>query len=176
MKPSYSLHLIIAISLLLCLASWAWAKECFCSHCGRGGTCQKICRLVCENKKVEVVCWGCVHEDFCLPCPGKKGCEHCELVCEECDCDPETPQSHAKKFVWSDWLPTRAKMFMRAKLMKKTITKEVPSYKWVVEDLCPHCQERCDYASVKSETELPPIPVADATVLYGTTPEATFTK
>jgi hypothetical protein len=122
--------------------------------------------LVCEDKKVDVICWGALCEEFCIPCHGRKGCEHCEMVCGECDCDPETPTSKPKRFIWSDWMPTRATMFTRTKLMKKTITKEVPTYKWVVEDLCPHCEANCPCASIESESQLPPVPGADASIKY----------
>ena len=50
-----------------------------------GGPCKKVCRLVCEEKKVEVVCWGCKCEDFCVPGPGCPTCEHCKCVCQTCD-------------------------------------------------------------------------------------------
>jgi hypothetical protein len=61
-------------------------------------------------------------------------------------------------------------MYTRTKLMKKTITKTVPTYKWVVEELCPHCQSRCEYASVTPDVALPPVPEEDAIVLYGKLP------
>jgi hypothetical protein len=177
MRRENCLYLILATALLLSLASLVYAHEHCCAHCGRGGSCQKVCRLVCEDKKVEIICWGCLCEDFCIPCHGKPGCEHCEMVCGECDCDPETPHAKPKKFVWTEWMPTRATMFTRTKLMKKTITKTVPSYKWVVEDLCPHCEANCPCASIDSESQLPPVPVADARLKYGkTTAEETATK
>jgi hypothetical protein len=95
------------------------------------------------------------------------------MVCGECNCNPESPQTKPKRFVWTEWMPTRATMFTRHKLMKKTITKNVPSYKWVVEDLCPHCEANCPCASVTPDVELPPIPVADARIKYGKTKETT---
>lgn len=63
-------------------------------------------------------------------------------------------------------MPTRATMFTRTKLMKKTITKEVPTYKWVVEDLCQHCEANCPCASIEQGAELPPVPVAGAPLVY----------
>jgi hypothetical protein len=59
-----------------------------CDHCNRDCGCRKVCRLVCEEKKVEITCWGIECEDFCLPKHGKPGCKHCELVCDE-DCGEE---------------------------------------------------------------------------------------
>jgi hypothetical protein len=43
-------------------------------------------------------------------------------------------------------------------LMKKTVTKTVPGYKWVVEDLCPSCQAKCAQLTVPPATEVPPAP------------------
>jgi hypothetical protein len=167
MRTLNRLQSALSVVLLLSLVSLAYARHCFCHHCGCSGTCNKVCRLVCEEKKVDVICWGALCEEFCVPCYGKRGCEHCEVVCGECDCDPETPASKPKRFLWTEWLPTKAEMHTRTKLMKKTITKTVPTYKWVVEELCPHCQSRCEYASVTPDVELPPMPVDDAVVLYG---------
>jgi hypothetical protein len=177
MKPKSALNLLLAISLLLCLTSLVYALECRCARCGYGGACQKVCRLVCEDKKIEVTCWGSVCEDFCIPCHGIRGCEHCEMVCGECDCNPDTPNAKAKPFVWTDWMPTKAVMFTRHKLMKKTITKNVPSYKWVVEDLCPQCEANCPCASIEPGTELPPVPpVPGASLKYHLAEEPTTTE
>lgn len=167
MKSSFTLHLLLATSLLLCLASLVYAHEFRCAHCGRGGECCKVCRLVCEDKKVEINCWGVKCEEFCVPCHGQECERHCEIVCEDCDCDPEAPSSKPKKFVWTRWLPTKAEMLTRHKLMKKTITKNVPTYKWVVEDLCAQCSANCPCASVEPGTELPSVPpVPGASLKY----------
>lgn len=177
MKYSHPLNLLLATALLLCLASLVYANEFRCAHCGHGGECCKVCRLVCEDKKVEVICWGVKCEEFCVPCHGKRCDEHCEMVCDECDSDPETPYSKPKRFIWYDWLPTKATMHTRHKLMKKTITKNVPTYKWVVEDLCPHCSANCPCASIEPGTELPPVPpVPGASLKYQFAEEPTATE
>lgn len=108
-----------------------------CARCGCSEGCQKICRLVCENKKVTTTCWGCQSEDFCIPCPSEPNGQHCELVCDETD--PKAPCAKPKKFVWTEWMPSSAKVHTKKKLMKRTVTKSIPSYKWVTEDLCPQC-------------------------------------
>jgi len=90
-----------------------------------------------DKKKVPVTCWGCEEEEFCLPGPSTPDCEHSEEVCGPTGwcCLWNRP------FVWTEWCPSDcAKMFTKKKLMKRTVTKTVPSYKWVVEDLCPACQ------------------------------------
>jgi hypothetical protein len=132
-----------------------------CDHCGGGGACQKVCRLVCENKKVEVTCWGCKCEDFCIPGPSKRGCKHCDTVCEFCDdCDPNAVHAQPKKFVWYDWMPGCATIHTRKKLVKQTVTKTVPSYKWVVEDLCPQCVASAESAPVPAGTDIPRPPIS----------------
>lgn len=133
-----------------------------CAHCGRTEACQKTCRLVCEDKKVPVTCWGCKTEDFCVPGRSTPGCQHCDTVCDECN-DPKAPYSEPKKFVWTEWIPGGcAKVFTKKKLMKKTITKTVPSYKWVVEDLCPQCEAQCQVVDVPAGTIIPPAPAGIA--------------
>jgi hypothetical protein len=138
-----------------------------CDHCGGAGACQKVCRLVCETKKVEITCWGCKCEDFCVPGPSKPGCKHCETVCEDGaeGCDPNGVHYQPQKFVWTEWIPGCATIRTRKKLMKKTITKTIPSYKWVVEDLCPHCQLKAQSATVPAGTAIPQPPAALGTKL-----------
>ena len=111
-----------------------------CDHCGGRSGVNKICRRVAEQKKVTVTCWGCEEEDFCLPGCSKPGCEHSEDVC---GCSKGCCMClKVKPFVWSEWTPSDcASIFTRKKLMKRAVTKTVPSYKWVVEDLCASCRK-----------------------------------
>jgi hypothetical protein len=60
--------------------------------------------------------------------------------------------------VWTEWVPGCATIRTRKKLMKQTITKTIPSYKWVVEDLCPHCHANAQSAAVPAGTEIPKPP------------------
>jgi hypothetical protein len=109
-----------------------------CANCGCRTGCTKVCRRVEDKKKVTVTCWGCEEEEFCLPGPSTPECNHSEDVCGETGwcCLWNRP------FVWTEWCPSDcAKMFTKKKLMKRTVIKTVPSYKWVVEDLCPACQK-----------------------------------
>jgi len=137
-----------------------------CAHCGCQENCCKVCRLVCEEKKVEVVCWGCECEDFCVPGPSKPGCKHCEIVCDECAADSKV-HSHAKKFVWTEWIPGCAEIHTKKKLMKKTIVKKVPSYKWVVEDLCKDCEAKAPAAPIQPGMVVPKPPMMAAKLKVG---------
>jgi len=49
-------------------------------------------------------------------------------------------------------------MYTRKKLMKKTVTKKIPSYKWVVEDLCKECLSKEEPVKVAADAVIPPIP------------------
>jgi hypothetical protein len=139
-NQAHSSRWILAASLLACAAwsSCAFGLECPCARCGHAAECQKVCRCVTEMKKVDVICWGYKDEDFCVPCPSNECEQHCETVCEDCDVDTKV-ESQPKAFVWTRWLPTFAESYTRRKLMKRTITKEVPSFKWVYEDVCEKC-------------------------------------
>lgn len=139
------------------LPSTACGHQGVCAGCGCTTNCCQVCRLVCDEKKVEVVCWGCDQEKFCAPGPSQPGCRHCQCVCGTCDKDekPSTTRSLPKPFVWFDWLPSFADCYTRTKLMKKTVTVTVPSHKWVVEDLCAAC--RADRAADQDVKDtLPP--------------------
>ncbi|MEX2286530.1 MAG: hypothetical protein WD648_05520 [Planctomycetaceae bacterium] len=47
--------------------------------------------------------------------------------------------------------------------MKKTITRKVPGYKWVVEDLCPQCAANCAPDAAPADGKgVPPAPAAEA--------------
>lgn len=155
----------IAVAILLTTLAGG-GEHCRCAHCGCQSSCQKICRLVCEDKKVPVVCWGCKCEDFCLPGHSKRECKHCEDVCDDCD-DPEVCHK-PKTFSWYDWVPScKSHIYTKTKLMKKTVTKTIPSYKWVVEDVCCECEKCCPVCAVEPGAEVPPPPKVAAKLIPG---------
>lgn len=119
-----------------------------CQSCGCHQTCRKICRLKCGEKEISVTCWGMKDEDFCIGAPSCPQCDHCETVCGKDD-DKNAPCTAPKRMVWTNWLPgCGAHLFTKHKLMKKVVTKKVPSFQWVVEDLCAACS-----AKAKEETK-----------------------
>jgi hypothetical protein len=150
-------------SSLVCATLLKAGEHCRCAHCGCQSACEKTCRLVPEEKKVSITCWAVDKEDFCVSAgPSQRGCKHCEEVCEECEKESCTHHTAAKTFVWFDWIPNcSANMFTKNKLMKKTITKKVPGYKWVVEDVCPKCEPNVKSVEVPAGTKVP-APPADA--------------
>ena len=129
-----------------------------CRLCASCDNCTKVCRLVYEEKKITTTCWGYKSEDFCAPGPSCPDHEHCETVCGSHG-DAKSPCSAPKAFRWIHWHPGDCgTVYTKKKLMKKTVTKMVPSYKWVVEELCPACQSHCAQQQIPAGTELPPAP------------------
>lgn len=165
---------LLAVIFTLTIATIAMAGD-RCGHCGCQACCENVCRLVVEEKKVQITCWGCECEDFCLPGPSCRGCKNCEEVCNFCgQNDSEKIGSQPKKFVWYDWIPNPcAAVHTKKKLMKKTVTKTVPSYKWVVEELCPACEQKAVGAPLVTGVEVPPPPVANVKLKFSRTTTAT---
>jgi hypothetical protein len=149
-----------ALLLLHSVACVAVAADCACSHCACKRS-QKVCRLVHEEVSVPIVCWGCKEEEFCPPGHSKEGKSHCELVCADCEKNDEV-RSKPQKFVWSEWIPCGpTSLHTRRKLMKRTVTRKIPSYKWVVEDLCAECQAGLTLPTSPPVAEIPPLPAIE---------------
>lgn len=158
------LYQITLIALATATVAPSRAHAGGCQHCGCDTACNKVCRLVCEEKKVTVTCWGCKCEDFCVPGPSKPGCKNCDLVCETCD-NPDAIMAQPKKFVWTEWIPGCATVHTRKKLMKRTVVKTVPSYKWVVENLCAKCEMVVVPVQRDARIPAPPAVSADVKIL-----------
>jgi hypothetical protein len=138
-----------------------------CHRCGcSANRCRKICRLVQEDRKITTTCWGMECEDFCVPGPCTPDCRHCETVCSKGPADTQICVK-PRRLVWTSWIPgCDQEIFTKRKLMKKTVTKTVPGFKWVVEDLCPECVAQCEHISVPTGTKIPlPPNLADVRVL-----------
>ena len=127
-----------------------------CAHCGCGASrCRRICRLVREDRKITAICWGMECEDVCVNGPSTPDCKHCEVVCANGPGDQDICVN-PKKLVWTSWIPgCGPDIFTKRKLMKKTVTKTVPSFKWVVEDACPQCIATLEPVSVPAGIEIP---------------------
>ncbi len=168
--------LITASFMLLASASKIFSGGLGCQKCGCPDECRKICRLECVDRKITTTCWGLNEDDFCLPGPSCPGCGHEEIVCDDCDAPGGPPWVPTIRF-WREWSPSsRSKLFTRKKLMKKTMTKAVPGYKWVVEDLCPLCEADCELITPPQNALIPPPPAAVDAVLTGIPPQARVTK
>lgn len=95
--------------------------------------CGGNCRLETIEKKLEITCWRCECEEFCVPGPSLPGCQHSEAVCDS-PAGKKSWFSASKLFVWRNWTPGCAKVQSRKKLMRKTVVKKVPSHRWVAEN------------------------------------------
>ena len=131
MKP------FICCALVLLAGATAQAGDC-CEGCGCDALCCKVCRCVPSTKKVTKTEYSCECEDFCVPGPSLRTVCH-----DECG---------KKKIVYT---PTCAEVRTRKKLVKKETSKDVPTTKWVVENLCPKC------ASQKTSEPAPNDAMAD---------------
>jgi hypothetical protein len=122
------LLLAAAATAMLAMPPAARAGHLFCHQCGCHQNCRKVCKLVCEKKKETTIEYSSECEEFCIPGPSHK-CGVC-YERDECGGHPH------RKVIWQ---PTCAKVHTRKKLVKKEVTKEVPDYKWVVEEYCCIC-------------------------------------
>jgi hypothetical protein len=137
-----------AICVFLALVSMANSVSVAqCQKCGNasnevdneGVVCEKVCRLVCETRKVEFTCWKSDFEDFCVPMPSEQ-CAECTI--DACNCK-EGADGCGKVFKFGLWQPTCAKVKSARHLYRKTVVREIPSYRWIVEARCHQCLNNC---------------------------------
>ncbi len=150
-----SIQTVLGISMFyhLMFVSHTLAHDRCCADCGCHDRVTKVCRLVREEKKITATCWGVEEEAFCVNGPSCEGCKHCETICRKDHSDKADAKvcSETKALTWTNWLPqSNASILTKKKLMKKTVTKSVPSFRWVVEDLCDQCR-----VETKSKSEKP---------------------
>ena len=133
----------------------------YCNGCG----CRKVCKVVCEMKKVKKTVWVVECEDFCAPLP-RLGCHHgcspCAANCGACKackdcCDPCA--SLQRPIV----PPKCGKVRTKKTLVKKEIECEVPVYKCVV--VCPTAHGDCGQGWCEApEGQAAPAPVGQTTL------------
>ncbi|MDZ4683905.1 MAG: hypothetical protein SH850_02375 [Planctomycetaceae bacterium] len=102
-----------------------------CERCGCACAPQKVCRLVCETKKVPKTTYSCQCEDFCVPGPSER------VKCD--DGAPCSPDADHHKRGWL-WFPKCAEVKTRTKLVKTVTEQDKVTQKWVIEYLCPTCR------------------------------------
>jgi|SRR4051794_33120349 hypothetical protein len=94
----------------------------------------KVCKLVCEQKKLTVTCYGCKCKDICIPGRSQDGCKHCATCsgasAAKCgECPPKC------EFCWRDWCPCGCAEPRTIHLLTKyQAEKKVPWYHWEVVD------------------------------------------
>lgn len=125
-SPLLTCSFLLLTTCVPAIAAWN-GSQC-CDHCGCESTCKKVCRWVCEMKETSKVTYGCKCEDFCVPGPSHRHKSACS--CGHCD-----------SCLAPVWQPVCAEVKTRKVLEKKVEKIMKPSYKWVVEYLCPNCCE-----------------------------------
>src|SRR3954447_7157104 len=79
------------------------------AHCALDLTrpaCGKVCKLVCETKKITAIGYGNECKSICLPPPSQPGCKHCACCCGEVKCEPGQccqPAAPKFEFCWRNW-------------------------------------------------------------------------
>jgi hypothetical protein len=99
-----------------------------CDRCGCCCQCQAVCRVVCEMKEVSQTTWCCKCEEVCVP--GRS---------QRCDCDCSC--GHCPQCREQSWVPTAAYVKSRKVPVKHVEKVKKPSYRLVVEHICPHCAQ-----------------------------------
>jgi hypothetical protein len=133
---------IVGICLASFLPSEALAAGELNFVCDSPPTCGKVCRLVCETKKLTAICYGCECDEICIPGPSRPGCKHCatcgaDADCGECDSSCTGCQGHppACEFCWRDWFACGcAKPHPVRVLTKYQAEKEISWFHWQVVD------------------------------------------
>lgn len=135
-----SLGLALAIALAA-IGSVCEAGHQFCNRCGCQQHCKKVCRLVCGTKKEVKTEYSCECEDFCVP--GRS--EKCGVKCE---CN-----RLGIKCCHANLKPVCAQVRTKRVLVKKEVEKEVPDYKWVVEEVCCGCGQPLKKGAASGATQ-----------------------
>ena len=132
MKNRLQNRLRWVVALACLLQASARADEIMCD--GPPPSCGKVCKLVCDTKKLTSVCYGCSCKDICIPDASRQGCKHC-AVCygkDSGDCRNTPPKC---QFCWRDWFACGcAQSRTIHTLTKYQAEKEICWYHWEVVD------------------------------------------
>jgi hypothetical protein len=107
-------------------------------------SCGKVCKLVCETKKLTSTCYGSDSKDFCIAEPSRRGCKHCaecygKGAADACgDCNSCPPKC---EFCWRDWFACGCAQPRTVRVLTKfQAEKEICWYHWeVVDASCCDC-------------------------------------
>ncbi len=101
--------------------------------------CGKICKLVCETKKLPAVGYGYKCDTIRIPSPSRRGCKHCDVTC--CPGDDLVGCPPKIEFCWYDWFACGCAKPRTVKVLTKyQAEREVNSYHWeVVDASCCDC-------------------------------------
>lgn len=117
--------------------------------------CGKVCKLVCEEKKMTAVGYGSKCKAICLPEPSCPGCKRCAVCCPKPEGDDKLgacccPNCRPKfEFSWRDWFACGCATPRTIHVLTKyQAEKKIPWYHWeVVDAACCDCPESSDKAA-----------------------------
>jgi hypothetical protein len=123
--------------VVLCALQAVASAEEFCLDISRPA-CGKVCKLVCETKKLTSICYGCECKDICLPERSREGCKHCAVCYGKCASDAcGNCQSCPPKceFCWRDWFACGCAEPRTVRVLTKyQAEKKICWYHWEVVD------------------------------------------
>jgi hypothetical protein len=152
-KQRIALSMISVALLGAGIANWAAAGNCV-FGCWDRPTCGKVCKLVCKEKTLTAVGYGCKCNTIAVPCPSCEGCKHCECQCcppDACGpcgtdkgdvcCGPCCPCCEAAPakitFCWHDFFTCGGACPRTVKVLTKyQAEKKIAWYHWEVVDGC----------------------------------------
>ena len=130
------LGMLSAVALAGILVQVAHAGQRCCARCGRQSCVVKVCRPVCTTIPVEITCWDCLREDFCVPHRPTCGGGH-QGSCDSGGCDEQS--GCGKPDCGACAAGRCAEVRTRNRLIRKTVVKQIPVVQWVVEYVCNDC-------------------------------------
>ncbi len=141
-------QLPLAVVVVVCLLQTVAAADELLFD-GSRPTCGKVCKLVCETKKLTSICYGCESKDICLPDPSRPGCKHCAVCFGKCAGDPcAACQSCPPKcqFCWRDWFACGCAEPRTVRVLTKyQAEKTICWYHWeVVDAACCDCVSKSE--------------------------------
>jgi hypothetical protein len=154
MAKQWIASLMIGAALAgLGIANRATAGDCM-FGCWDRPTCGKVCKLVCAEKTLTAVGYGCKCNTIAVPCPSCEGCKHCCCQCcppDACGpcgtnkgdvcCGPCCPSCEAAPakitFCWHDFTTCGGACPRTVKVLTKyQAEKKICWYHWEVVDGC----------------------------------------
>lgn len=138
MRPRHGLVFASGFFFASLFSSSIAAANEFALECACPARCGKVCKLVCEKKKLTAICFGCECDEICIPGPSRAGGKHCATCNGECtadactDCQNHPPQC---EFCWRDWFACGCARPRTVKVLTKyQAEKEIGWYHWEVTD------------------------------------------
>jgi hypothetical protein len=141
--------------LVFCAFQAVVVAEEFCLDCSRPA-CGKVCKLICDTKKLTAIGYGSECKDICLPSPSRSGCKHCAVCYGKCaedacgNCQTCQPKC---EFCWRDWFACGCAQPRTVRVLTKyQAEKKICWYHWeVVEAACCDCTNPSGTAGVSEK-------------------------